>query len=66
VDVPYGLLRDHIAITSGNKSTTRSKVSVLTYPVAPLIGVTQRDSSDTERRIGQIRKSPSPSLNYLA
>jgi hypothetical protein len=37
VDVPYGLLTDHIAITSGDKSTTRSKVSVMTYPVAPLI-----------------------------
>jgi hypothetical protein len=66
VDVPYGLLRDHIAITSGDKSTTGSKVSVMTYPVAPLIWVTLRDSSDTERRNGQIRKSPSPSLNYPA
>src|SRR6266566_1418521 len=37
VDVPYGLLRDHIAITSRDKSTTRSKVSVQSYPVAPLI-----------------------------
>lgn len=37
VDVPYGLLRDHIAITSRDKSTTGSKVSVLSYPVAPLI-----------------------------
>src|SRR5229473_4073079 len=37
VDVPYGLLTDHIAITSRDKSTTRSKVSVTSYPVAPLI-----------------------------
>lgn len=33
VDVPYGLLTDHIAITSRDKSTTGSKVSVMTYPV---------------------------------
>jgi hypothetical protein len=43
---------DHIAITSGNKSTTRREVSVAGCPLAPLIGVTHRDSSDTYRRIG--------------
>jgi hypothetical protein len=48
----YGL-QDHIAITSGNKSTTRREVSVGGCPVAPCFGVTQGDSSDTFRRIGQ-------------
>jgi hypothetical protein len=43
--------RDHIAITSGDKSTTTCKVSVLGCPVAPLIAVTQGDSSDTYSRI---------------
>ena len=49
--------RDHIAITSGNKSTTGSKTFVPSFPVAPQIFVTLRDSSDTHRRNGQIRKS---------
>jgi len=48
---------DHIAITSGDKSTTRSKVSDVSHPVAPQHSVTVRDSSDTERRNGRIRKS---------
>jgi hypothetical protein len=61
----YMAYSNHIAITSRDKSTTRSKVSVLSYPVAPLIGVTLRDSSYTERRNGPNPKSPSPSLNYL-
>jgi hypothetical protein len=54
----------HIAITSGDKSTTRSKRFSMSLPVAPLIRVTLRDSSDTQRRNGQIRKShpPSPQL----
>jgi hypothetical protein len=43
--------RDHIAITSGDKSTTTRKVSVLGCPVAPWIAVTQGDSSDTYSRI---------------
>jgi hypothetical protein len=43
--------RDHIAITSGDKSTTTCKVSVLGCPVAPRIAVTQGDSSDTYSRI---------------
>jgi hypothetical protein len=47
----YGL-QDHIAITSGDKSTTRREVSVGGCPVAPCFGVTQGDSSDTFRRIG--------------
>jgi hypothetical protein len=51
---------NHIAITSRDKSTTGSKVSVASYPVAPLIGITLRDSSDTERRNGQIRKKSIP------
>ena len=44
--------QDHIAITSGDKSTTRREVSVAGCPVAPSFGVTQGDSSDTYRRIG--------------
>jgi len=48
---------DHIAITGGDKSTTRSKVSDVSHPVAPLHSVTLRDSSDTHRRNGRIRKS---------
>jgi hypothetical protein len=48
---------DHIVITSGDKSTTRSKVSDVSHPVAPQHSVTVRDSSDTERRNGRIRKS---------
>ena len=44
--------RDHIAITSGDKSTTRCEASVVGCPVTPSIGVTQGDSSDTYRRIG--------------
>ena len=51
---------DHIAITSGDKSTTRSKRFSTSRPVAPLIRVTLRDSSDTQRRNGQIRKSHLP------
>ena len=47
----YGL-QDHIAITSGDKSTTNREVSVAGCPVAPCFGVTQGDSSDTFRRIG--------------
>src|SRR5487761_1439879 len=43
--------RDHIAITTGDKSTTTRKVSVLGCPVAPGIAVTQGDSSDTYSRI---------------
>jgi hypothetical protein len=48
---------DHIAITSGNKSTTGSKVYFASRRDAPLRPVTQRDSSDTQRRNGRIRKS---------
>ena len=51
---------DHIAITSGDKSTTRSKVTDESHPVAPQLSVTLRDSSDTQRRNGQIRKSHPP------
>lgn len=47
----YGL-QGHIAITSGDKSTTNREVSVAGCPVAPCFGVTQGDSSDTFRRIG--------------
>ena len=43
--------RDHIAITSGDASTTRRKVSVPGCPVAPPIAVTEGDFSDTYRRI---------------
>src|SRR2546421_2528239 len=43
--------RDHIAITSGDASTTRRKVSVPGCPVTPPITVTQGESSDTYRRI---------------
>ena len=43
--------RDHIAITSGDASTTRRKVSVLGCPVAPPVTVTHGDSSDTYSRI---------------
>ena len=46
----YIVRSDHIAITSGDKSTTRSKVSDVSHPVAPQHSVTVRDSSDTERR----------------
>ena len=58
---------DHIAITSGDKSTTRSKRISHEPPAAPLIRVTLRDSIDTQRRNGQIRKSHAPpSLSSLA
>jgi hypothetical protein len=43
--------RDHIAITSGDASTTRRKVSVLGCPVHPPLTVTEGDSSDTYSRI---------------
>ncbi len=39
--------RDHIAITSGDASTTRRKVSVPECPVTPPITVTQGECSDT-------------------
>ena len=49
---------DHIAITSGDKSTTGSKVSFESRRDALLLRpVTMRDSSDTHRRNGRIRKS---------
>jgi len=46
---------NHIAITSRDKSTTRSKVSVVSYPVCPIdrnhvIEITLRNSIHTERR----------------
>jgi hypothetical protein len=47
----YMANRDHIAITTGDTSTTRSKVFVAACPVVPLIGVTLCDSSDTYSRI---------------
>ena len=43
---------DHIAITSGDKSTTRREVSVAGCPFALWIDVTRRDFCDTCRRIG--------------
>jgi hypothetical protein len=43
--------RDHIAITTGDTSTTRSKVFVAACPVVRLMRVTLRDSSDTYSRI---------------
>jgi hypothetical protein len=43
---------DHIAITSGNKSTTRREDFCRGCPLAPWIGVTHRECSDTYRRIG--------------
>ena len=42
--------RDHIAITSGDASTTRRKVFVPGCPVAPPITVTHSESSDTYSR----------------
>src|ERR1700735_3367488 len=63
----YMVYSDHIAITSGDKSTTRSKRFSTSRPVAPLIRVTLRDSSDTQRRNGQIRKSHPPlPIRFLA
>jgi hypothetical protein len=63
----YMVYSDHIAITSGDKSTTRSKRFSTSRPVAPLIRVTLRDSSDTQRRNGQIRKSHPPlHISFLA
>ena len=47
----YMANRDHIAITTGDTSTTRSKVFVAACPVVRLMRVTQRDSSDTYSRI---------------
>lgn len=44
--------RDHIAITSGDASTTGRKVSVPGCPLAPPTTVTEGDSSDTYSRIG--------------
>ena len=43
--------RDHIAITRGDASTTRRKVSVPECPVAPLITLTQNKNSDVHRHI---------------
>ncbi len=43
--------RDHIAITSGDASTTRRKVSVPRCPVTPADHFTDGESSDTYRRI---------------
>jgi len=43
--------RDHIAITSGDASTTTRKVSVPVCPVVPPMTVTYGESSDTYRRI---------------
>ena len=54
--------RDHIAITSGDASTTRRKVSVLGCPVAPPVTVTHGDSSDTYSRIAPV--SEIVSRNY--
>ena len=39
--------RDHIAITSGNKSTTRRKVFLSRTSAAYRIAVTERKCSDT-------------------
>src|SRR6476659_3880129 len=50
-DVQIWPNRDHIAITSGDASTTRCKVSVQGCPVTPPITVTQGEYSDTYRRI---------------
>src|SRR6185437_12101568 len=50
-DVQIWPNRDHIAITSGDASTTRRKVSVPGCPVTPPITVTQGEYSDTYRRI---------------
>ena len=64
--------RDHIAITSGDASTTRRKVSVPGCPVAPPITVTQGESSDTYRRISPVSEilsgkySPGPPAAQLA
>ena len=44
--------QDHIAITSGDKSTTRREVSVADAQLLLASPVTQGDSSDTFRRIG--------------
>ena len=43
--------KDHIAITSGDKSMTRRSVSVAGCPRCPFDRVTEGDSSDTYRRI---------------
>jgi hypothetical protein len=43
--------RDHIAITTGDTSTTRSKFFVGACPVVRLMRITLRDSSDTYSRI---------------
>jgi hypothetical protein len=51
VGMSYMADRDHIAITTGDTSTTRSKVFVAACPVARLMRVTLRDSSDTYSRI---------------
>ena len=47
----YKADEDHIAITSRETQTTRPTVFVPGCPVAPLIAVTQGESSDTLRRI---------------
>jgi hypothetical protein len=72
VGMSYMANRDHIAITTGDTSTTRSKVFVAACPVVRLICVTLRDSSDTHRRIvaesenlvsGHNRHAPSGSVS---
>src|SRR6185369_8460507 len=50
-DVQIWPNRDHIAITSGDASTTRRKVSVPGCSITPPTTVTQGESSDTYRRI---------------
>ncbi len=48
--------KDHIAITSGDTSTTRCKVSAPGCPVTLPIAVTQGEFSNTKRRIGPDRE----------
>ena len=48
--------RDHIAITSGDTSTTRRKVSVPECPVSQPTTVTEGNLRDTYRRVAPIRK----------
>jgi hypothetical protein len=52
VGMSYMADRDHIAITTGDTSTTRSKVFVAACPVVRLMRVTLRDSSYTFSGVG--------------
>src|SRR5215475_7342596 len=57
--------RDHIGITSGNKSTTHACFSVAECPGCSTVDVTHSDSSDTFRRVGRRFGNTAPYVAYM-